>query len=201
MRGPLHTTGILVLLAALTGCSVLPPTSAPAKKLILDTLPAAVPQRTTSTSTLMLFMPQTRPLYDTMRMAYTVKPYQIDFYSQHEWGETPAQMLQPLLLKTMEGTHAFGAVLSPALHAPYSYALQTEISELVQDYTVEPAQLRLSLRLCLIDGATGRPIAMQQFVQREPLHSKGPEAGVAAANAAVARALREIAGFVLDHTR
>ena len=196
----LRTINFLAIIF-LAGCSVFPPTTSPARKQILSALAETVPQRATRPMTLMVLMPQTRPLYDTLQMAYTSKPYQIDFYSQYEWGETPAQMLQPLLVKTLEDTHAFASVLTPSIHAPYTYTLQTEITELIQDYTTVPATLRLSLRLYLNDGASNKTIASKEISLRDPMNDRTPEAGVTAANTATAKALHEIAEFVLDKTR
>lgn len=188
-------------LAALAGCSVLPPASIQAKKEMLSKLPGDVPQGKARAATLLVFAPETRPIYDTTQMAYMLKPYQIDFFSQHEWGETPSQMLQPLLMKTLESTHAFVTVLTRAYQGRYSYALRTEIAELVQDFSAEPAVLKLTLRLQLSDGATGALIASKEIALHEPLRQKTPEAGVEAANDATEKALREIASFVLENAK
>lgn len=187
-------------LALLAGCSVLPPASIQAKKAMLSKLPGDVPQGQARAATLMVFAPETRPIYDTTQMAYMAKPYQIDFFSQHEWGETPSQMLHPLLVKMLESTHAFAAVLIPSSQGRYRYALRTEIAELVQDFNAEPAELKLTLRLQLSD-ASGAPMASKEIALREPMRQTTPEAGVDAANDAVSKALREIAAFVLEKAR
>jgi cholesterol transport system auxiliary component len=68
----------------------------------------------------------------------------------------------------------------------------------MQDFTSEPATLRLSLRLQLSDSATGRLAATKEISVREPMQQKAPYAGVVAANEAVAKALQEAARFVLE---
>ncbi len=192
---------VTVLGIALPGCSVLPPPAEESQKAVIATIPADVPQGMVHTTTLLVFPPDTRPLYDTTQMAYTAKPYQVDYFSRHEWGETPSQMLLPLLVKTLENTHSFSAVLTPPWRGPYSYALRTEILELTQDFTENRATLILSLRLLLSEGATGKIIATRNVSVREPMQAKTPEAGVDAANRAAATALQQTARFVLEETQ
>jgi cholesterol transport system auxiliary component len=168
-------------------------------KEVLNKMPAEVPQRASRGALLLVFPPQARPIYDTTQMAYTTQPYEIAYFSQHEWAETPAQMLQPLLVKTLESTRFFGAVLAPPYAGRYGYALRTEIRELIADFTSEPAALRLSLRFQLSDGAAGRIVAVKEISIREPMQKKTPYAGVVAANEATAKALLELARFVLDN--
>jgi ABC-type uncharacterized transport system auxiliary subunit len=56
------------------------------------------------------------------------------------------------------------------------------------------------LRVQLSDGVVGRVVASKEIVLSEPLSQGTPEAGVAAANRAVARALQEVVTFELKAT-
>ncbi len=193
------TATLLGVLAA-SSCSVLPPPAAEATKAIITKLPASVPQHAANGATLLVFPPETAALYATTQMAYTTQAYQIEYFSQHEWGETPSQMLLPLLVKTLENTHAFSAVLTPPYEGRYSYALRTGISQLMQDFTVSPPALVFSLRLQLSDGSTNRIIATRTISLRETMRQNTADAGVEAANNAAAKALEEAARFVLENT-
>lgn len=165
---------------------------------VLTKLPSDIPRRASSAVTLLVFPPEAKAEYDTARMAYSRGPYEIDYFQHHQWGATPSQMLQPLLVRTLESTGYFKTVLTPPYTGSYSYSLRTEIVELVQDFASEPAVLRLSLRLRLSDDATSRLVAANDITVREPMQQKTPEAGVLAANDAAAKALREIARFALE---
>lgn len=165
---------------------------------MLNKMPAELPQRASNGAVLLVFPPQTRPIYDTTEMAYSTQPYEIAYFSQHEWAETPAQMLQPLLVRTLQNTRFFSAVLAPPYPARYNYALRTEIRELIADFTSEPAALQLSLRFQLSEGATDRIVAIKEVSIREPMREKTPYAGVVAGNDASAKALLELATFVLE---
>ena len=191
--------GVLALLSLLSGCAALlaPHEPAEIRKEVLDKLPSPVPQRPSRGALLLVLPPQSSPIYDTAEMAYRVRPHEIAFFAQHEWAETPAQMLQPLLVKTLQATGFFSAVLSPPYAGGYRYALRTQIRELVADFTSEPAAVQLSLRVELSDRTAAR-VAVKEIAVREPMQAKTPYAGVVAANEAASKALLELARFVLD---
>lgn len=198
MMRALAAAALVVAMAA--GCTLLPPEQTDAKKEVLSTLPEALPQRDTRPATLLVLRPDTQSIYDTTQMAYMTRPYQVDYFTQYAWGATPSQMLLPLLVKTLENTHAFAAVLTAPYAGHYSYALRTDILELTQDFTARPPTLRLALRLQLSDGSTSRIIATKSVSLQEPLEQESPYAGVVAANSAAAKALAEVAKFVLENT-
>ena len=101
-------------------------------------------------------------------MAYTVRPYQIAYFSRNRWAETPAQMLQPLIVQTLQDTHYFHAVVTAPFIGKYDYSLNTQILELKQDYTYKPAKLKLILRAQLSNTATSHVIATTQYAIEEP---------------------------------
>ncbi len=185
-------------MAGAAGCALLSPPAPEDTTALLGKMPAEIPRRDPGALTLLVFPPDTSPVYDTAQMAYTVRPYEVAYFSRHRWGDTPPRMLQPLLLRTLERTGYLGAVVTPPYAGRYAYALRTEIVELVQDFTAEPPALRLSLRVRLSEGATDRLVATKEISLREPMHARTPYAGVVAANEAGAAALREVAAFVLD---
>jgi cholesterol transport system auxiliary component len=190
---------VAALLALLmTGCTLLSPVHIETKKGILDQMPLTVPQQATHKTTLLVLPPDTAPVYNTTQMAYRLRPYQVSYFTQNEWGATPAQMMLPLLVKTLENTHYFSEVFTPPYSSRYTYALRTQIVELTQDFTAESPIVHLSLRVQLSSGATGEVIASKEIELREPMQEKAPYSGVVAANSATARALRDVATFVLD---
>ena len=191
--------GAAVLLSV-SGCALLAPGPAEPGKAMLNKMPAEVPQRVAGALVLLVLPPRTTPPYDTTQMAYTVKPYEVAYFSQHEWAATPTDMLQPLIVRTLEHTRSFRAVVVPAYTGPYSYALRTEVQELIADFSAAPAALHFTLRLQLTEGAAGRVVAVRDISIREPLQDQTPSTRIVAANEAVAKALRELATFVLERT-
>jgi cholesterol transport system auxiliary component len=133
-------------------------------------------------------------------MAYSTQPHEIAYFSEREWGETPSQMLYPLLVRTLENTHAFRAVLTEPFAARYTYALRTEILELIQDFSSDSASLVLSLRFQLTDSSAKTVIATREVSVHEPMRERNSYAGVMAANVATAKALQQMAQYVLQAT-
>lgn len=189
--------------AALVGlaaaCSLRPVEVEPRLETI-SRLPSGVAIAATLPATLLVMPVETNAAYDTARMAYTARPNELAYFARSEWAEKPAGMLQDLLVRTLERTRRFHAVVRPPYAGPAAYALRAEMVELRQDFVERPAAVSLVLRAELREGASGRAIATHEFEAREPMAEASPQAGAAAANAAAARVLGELARFVVDHT-
>jgi cholesterol transport system auxiliary component len=188
------------VLALPAGCTLLAPPEPPMVSSLLDQMPAQVPHKPRSRATLLVYAPQARAAVDTTQMAYALQPHQLAYFARNQWAETPPQMLAPLLVRTLEATGAFSAVLTPPQTGGVTLGLRTDIDDLVQDFTQEPPVLRLSLRAVLSDEVANRTIATREWTVREPMPRKSPAGGVLAANEALARMLPQLAGFVLEHT-
>ena len=90
--------------------------------------------------------------------------------------------------------------MTPPYSGTHGSVAHPEIGELVADFSGDPAVLRLSLRLQWTDGA-GRVVATHEVSVREPIQQRTPEASIAAANAATAKALGEVARFAAERAR
>ena len=165
---------------------------------MLTAVPADVPHPPQRKTTLLVFPPDAKPVYDTTQMAYVQRPLQVDYFAKNEWGEKPSRMIQDLLVRTLESTHAFAAVVKPPHTEPYAYALKSEIVTFHQDFTVEPAVMRIAMRFALVSERADKVIATKDVEVAQPLAEKSPYAGVQAANAAAQKLLREVAAFVLE---
>lgn len=197
-QGRWEALSVIVLAAGLAGCTLAPAADPPVTSALLDQMPSQVPHRSAGTSTVLVFPPEARPAVDTPQMAYSLRPHHLAYYAQNQWAETPPQMLQPLVVRTLEATGAFRAVVTSPHPGAYALGLRTEITELVQDFAQDPPTVRLSLRLRLSDGSANRVLATREITVRQPMQQRNPQAGVAAANAAMASALEQLAGFVLE---
>jgi cholesterol transport system auxiliary component len=198
----LFQTGFAAALClALAACAPLAPEKVDTEWATLDQLPAEIPQGRARAAILLVLPPDAEAPYDTARMAYIEAPHRFGYFGRHEWAAAPAQMLLPLLLRTMEQTHAYAAVLAPPSSSRYGYALQVRVLELVQDFRVDPPLLRLTLHVQIHEGMSNRVLAAREIILRESMRGRTPGAGVEAANRAAASTLRQIADFTLQQAR
>lgn len=190
----------ILCLSALAACSSLRQQDADKVTAVLDQLPIELPKGKTRAAALLVLAPDSQATYETTRIAYTEVPHRIAYFSRHEWVAPPSQMLQPLLLRMLDRAHYFSAVMIPPYTGLYGYVLQIRIQELVQDFTPDPPLLRLALHVQLNSGISNRVLASREITLQEAMRERTPLAGVEAANLAIAKALRQLAVFLLDAT-
>lgn len=178
-------------------CALSPVKTQPSARYTLDTIPQTL-QVKARKGTLLILPTEISPAYNTTQMAYTTQPYQIAYFAKHVWAETPAQMLQPLIIQTLQNTHVYRAIVTTPYTGLYDYSLNTQILEIKQDYSHAPAMLRMKLRAQL-SRASGQVIATKQFIANEPIRPLNPYGGVYAANRAIAQILRELVVFAVKH--
>ena len=199
MKAYMGTASFVALCVVLcAGCALLSPVKIDTKKYVLDRIPLDLPIAQAHSATLLVLVPETDPIYATTQMAYTSQAYQIAYFSQNEWAETPSQMIQPLIVETLRRTHYFSEILAPPHFGSHTYALRTEILELKQDFSSNPAILRLTMRFYLSREVTAQVIATKELSVQEPLRDRSPYAGVVAANEAMVYVLRELAKFTVE---
>ena len=195
-------TFTLAALSGLLGCSasLLPKPPAAAARYTLDAAAppspspsAASVQVAANAPVLLVAQPSAAPGYDSARMLYQRQPQQLEAFAFHEWVEPPARLLVPLMLRALQDTQAFRAVLLAPSAGSGALRLETEVVRLQQDFTVQPSSVRLTLRAVLIDVATRRVLASQVFDATAKADRDDPVAGVAAAQQVAQRVLAELA--------
>jgi cholesterol transport system auxiliary component len=187
----IYCIGALLLTSCLSPVKINEPAT-----FVLNATPYGLPKRSYSRGTLMVMLPESTTIYNSKQMVYTIRPHEIAYYGKNEWAEVPAQMLQPLIVQTLQKTHYFHAIVTPPFVGRYDYVLSTQILKLQQNYTLYPAQYEMTIRVQLSSPISGRVIAVKEFTLSTPLSSCTPYGGVIAANQLTARFLRELAVFV-----
>ena len=192
---------VLILLGALSLSGCLSPVKTdPVNTYEITTVPSHIPVSRMRSTTLLVTQPDTSPAYNTANMAYSMRPYQLSYFSQNRWSETPSQMLLPLIVQTLQNTHYFHAVVTPPFSGRYSYVLSTQITKLQLDYTHRPALLRLAINAQITSTMSNQIIAAKQFSVTEPIRQGTPYSGVFAANKATAKLLTQLTEFSLKNT-
>jgi cholesterol transport system auxiliary component len=187
----------LAALAALlpAGCALLPAPPPEPARAVLNQAPEQIPHRRSSGLILVVSPLEASPAYDTTRMAYSTRPFEIGYFRDHEWAEPPARMIGSLLVRTLRETGFFRAVPTTPAVRP-AWRLEADLLQLLQDHTVTPPVLRLRLHVRLSD-ASGQLAGERDMHVEQPMAQPTPYAGIVAANAAAAAAVQEAVRFVL----
>lgn len=202
--GLLGGTGPL-LLAGLGGCSgsLLPQPPAPPTRYTLDIpgapgTPRAAPA---GAPVLVVAVPRAAPGFDSPRMLYLRRPQALEAFAQNEWVDTPARMLAPLLVRSLQDSGAFAAVLQAPSAAVGAWRLETELIRLQQDFSTRPSQLRLALRAVLVDTTSRQVIGWREFDETVAAATDDPAGGAAAAHQATQRVLAALTEFCAAQPR
>ena len=191
---------VLALSLFLCSCSLPmlePPSGQPDRNYLLewhgDTAPAV---RTPRRDNLLIGPVLSTPGFDGSDMAYMRTAYQIEYFANHRWVDSPARMLEPLLVRAAEQTGLFHNVVEVGSSADVDLRLDSKLIHLQQMCRLNPSELQLALRVTLTEVASATVIASQTLSVSEPIEERTPYAGVQAANRAVARLLAELQGFL-----
>lgn len=136
------------------------------------------------------------PGFDGSDMAYMRHPHQLEYFSNHRWVDSPARMLDPLLIRAAVETGRFRSVIETGSGARADLRLDSRLVKLVQACRLHPSELQMELRVSLIDVASARIVASATLEAREPVAERSPRAGVAAAHRALAMVLSQLQEFL-----
>jgi cholesterol transport system auxiliary component len=150
---------------------------------------------------LLVSAPRGGPGLDGPRIAYVKRPNELRYFGRARWVEPPARMLGPLMVRALERTGRFQAVTEVAPGSARGLRLESEIVRLQQEFTDRPSRVRFTLRLELTDVAARRIIGTREIETVEIAPSDDAPGGVAAANAAVKRALTAAADWCAAASR
>ena len=136
--------------------------------------------------------------FDSQRIIYMREPHKLEYFAHSEWIDTPARMLGPLMVASIEQTGAFRAVVMTPGSAGGELRLDTEIVRLQQDFQTKPSSVHFTLRVYLVEEKTRKVVAWRSFDAHVSASSDDPRAGVVAANRAVQTVLEELSQFVVN---
>lgn len=192
---------LIVMPFILTACSIFQPVKVESVStyILKSSSRPTVSEKRTGQS-LLVAAPTAAPGYGTNSMAYVDRAYQLKYFTKNRWVDYPSRMLKPLLVQALEDTHHFQAVVMLPYPGDADLRLDTTLLNLYQDFTKQPTQVRLAVRVQLINLTTRQVIATREF----DLYANAPEAtpygGVVAANHLTGQLLHQIAAFVVKHS-
>ena len=187
--------GALFMLSGCAGLS--PPPAVDQRIYVLDAQPSIEAKPVKRDVVLGVSAPQARPGFDAPQIAYTQQPHELNYFVTSRWADTPAHMLEPLLLQALEQAGSFRAVVQIPGTVPADLRLDTELVQLQHDFKARPSQIQLSLRVRLFDVRGKRLLAVRQFDEVENVDSEDAYGGVKAANRALRRILDQLTDFCI----
>lgn len=196
-------TGLMMtVLLMISGCAAFPGGDKPkAPRLFVLELPDTVStpfysEAQPSAPSLLIARPTAAPGFNTPAMAYVKEKYRLDYFAYNRWVDTPANMLWPLITKSIQQTGIFSSVMAKPTAGETDWRLETKILKLQQVFTEHRSELQLVIAVQLFDERNNRVVVTSEFNLSQPGLEENPYAGVVAANTAVANYLDELNGFL-----
>lgn len=197
----LRGAGVLFLGLVLTACALSPSTDGPVRTYVLMADEAAwnLHERAAQPvdhGVLLVDLPQTEAGFDQARMAYVQRPSEVRYYATNQWADAPARMLLPLLVRSLETTGLWRAVVAMPTTVRGDYRLDLSGLLLQQEFLERPSRMRVRWRAQLVDLKEQRVVETRNFEAVESAPSEDAYGGVLAANRAVETMLRATAQWM-----
>ncbi|MGE3151635.1 MAG: ABC-type transport auxiliary lipoprotein family protein [Nitrospiraceae bacterium] len=187
------------LCVALAGCLSIPRETRDSVHtfvLTLDSQNADRPPVKPGDGVLVVSMPQAQPGFESPNIAYMQRPYEIGYYATHQWAESPARLLHPLLVQTFERTGAWRAVVAMPTSVRGDLRLDLDQVVLVQEFLQRPSRVLVSLRAQLLALPSYHVIGSRRFESTEPAPTDDAYGGAVAANRAVQAVVKELGDWL-----
>ncbi len=145
---------------------------------------------------LLVSPPQAEPGFETQRMVYVKRPFQIEYFAVNEWADTPVRMLAPLMVHALNHSGTWEAVIPLPSSIPGDYRLDTYGFLLQHEFIQQPSRVRIMARLQLVDLKESTIVGTRSFETVEKAPSENAYGGVLAANRAIAGLLDQIMAWL-----
>jgi cholesterol transport system auxiliary component len=145
---------------------------------------------------LLITQPKAHAGFDTPRMAYLLRPYEINYYAFNQWADAPARLLHQVMVENLDKAGSWRAVLQTAGTVTAQYRLDCDNLILEQQFFSQPSRIRLALRAQLSETKQQSIVATRYFELLEPAPSEDAYGGVLAANQATAKLLAQMAEWL-----
>jgi cholesterol transport system auxiliary component len=150
---------------------------------------------------LLISLPQAEPGFETPRMIYLKRPYELEHYAVNQWADTPARMFMSLLIQALDRTGMWRAVLPLPASVRGDYRLDSQGLFLRQEFLQQPSRVKVAVRTQLVDVKEARVVGTRTFEAVEHAPSEDAYGGVQAANRAITALLDDIAFWLQECAR
>ncbi|MCX7118201.1 MAG: ABC-type transport auxiliary lipoprotein family protein [Legionellales bacterium] len=163
----------------------------------LDAFSAQTTGHKKTNLTLLVSVPEALAGNQTEQIHYLQKPYALDSFVNNAWVSSPANMIYPLIIESLQKTHYFHAVASGPYADRANYRLDTQLISLQQNFQVKPSIVDLVVHGVITHIEDNRIVASRTFHERAISPSDTPYGGVIAANLAVKTFTSNLSSFVV----
>ena len=151
---------------------------------------ARVPSR--KAPSLLVSPVRARPPYSSSDMLYMSRANELNTFAYHSWADSPAHMLEPLMVLSAEHSGLFRLVAPAGNPVVTDLRLDSWLLHLRQVFEAEQCRVELAIRIELNDVTNANPLGSHLFDYREPCDAASPQGGMATANRVVARFLADM---------
>lgn len=151
--------------------------------------------------TLLTSVPLAAAGYQGNNMLYLTQHYALSNFVENMWAAPPAEMLHPLITRSLQNTGYFHAVISAPSSVKADFRLDTTLIKLQQDFTQKPSMLEMVINATLVNEQSFTIIATQRFSIRISTQTDTPYGGVVAANLACEQLLNKIALWTVVNSK
>jgi cholesterol transport system auxiliary component len=198
MKSLIAPVAFAVLVVTATGCLAPRAESPPMHtyQLSLDAWHTEARPAAINGPVLLVSLPQAEPGFETSRMVYVRRPYELEHYAMNQWADTPARMLTPLLVQALSQTGMWHAVVPLPGSVHGDYRLDSHGFALQQEFLKQPSRVRVVIHARLIDLNESKVVGTRAFEAAEEAPSEDAYGGVLAANRAIATMLDHIGSWL-----
>jgi cholesterol transport system auxiliary component len=170
-------TALMVLVATAAGC--LSPRTDSSEihtyQLSLDGWPSEARPAKPDGPVLLVSPPQAEPGFETQRMVYVKRPYELEYYAVNQWADTPVRMFAPLMVQALnQQNDAWRAVIPLPSSIRGDYRLDTHGFLLQQEFLQQPSRVRVMVRTQLVDLKGSTILSTRAFEVVENATSENP---------------------------
>lgn len=150
---------------------------------------------------LLITTPEAVGGYQTDQMLYIKTPYALSAFVRNSWIATPANMLFPLIVQSLQYSQVFHAIASTPYTQQTDYRLDTQLFELQQNYLFKPSVVQLKVKAVLTHVEDNRIVGSAILGETIPCSQDTPYGGVVAANKATQALTEAIVQFVVKNVQ
>lgn len=145
---------------------------------------------------LLVSQPQAEPGFETLRMVYVKRPYELEYYAVNQWADTPVRMFTPLMIQALNQDSMWRAVIPQPSSIRGDYRLDTHGFLVQQEFFQSPSRVRVMVQAQLVDLKESTILSTRALEVVENATSENPYGGVQAANRAIAGLLEQIRSWL-----